>query len=355
MRKGNPFVILRLGRAVTLALGTLSLLTLLTLPFAGCAQETNLATRVLPKPMVTQIASWPAKVYGEPFAVRMMGNHAYVGVGFITENRGLAIFDVTYPGTPVLVSQSAPASATWGLHVVGRYAYLASSAGLQIIDVSDPRNPQAIGAHGTSRKALAVTVTGQYAYLLTQADFRVVDVSDPSQPALVSVLPFTAGGFDSPSKVVVHGQFAYLISGRVMIVDLTDPLKPKALPADARLVEGIRNIEFYGDLGYLAGTPMGIRDFADPRNPLLVGRLNEVGASDIKLVDNLLFAKTATALVGMDVSIATQPRVVSSYGASGTSTDLDFSGDAACIAQGVLGMQVVDLRNPSSLPVEVRE
>lgn len=313
--------------------------------------------RALPKPILNQVAVWPAKLAGSPVAVRVVGNYAYVGVEFITSSRGLAILDVTHPGSPVVVSQSVPVSETLGLDVVGQYAYLACAqraSNLQIVDISDPRNPKRVGIYGSGGIGLAVRVAGRYAYLLSHEDFRVVDVSDPFKPALVGVAVVPTGSIAPRGKVNLHGNLAYLCkSGRLSIVDVTNPAKPVVLPPNQRLVGTTYDIEFNGDVGYLAGTPIGIWNFADPKNPTLVSTLNGEGASDLKRIDNLLFAKTINSLVTFDVAIPSQPRQLTSIIAPGDSWEMDTTGDVVWLAQNS-AMQAIDLRGPMSPATPVR-
>ena len=110
--------------------------------------------------------------------------------GFLLDDDGLKVLDVTVPSEPKLTA-SLPMESSHNLYVARTYAYIAGgSAGLIIVDVKDPTNPridQIYNARGQINELhdvkLGITYTSEFAYLADGKNgLRVVQLTSPETP-----------------------------------------------------------------------------------------------------------------------------------------------------------------------------
>lgn len=143
--------------------------------------------------------AWPKllSVYEEPdstivyYGVATDGDYAYCACG----TKGLRIFDITTPETPVLVGTlvtSGGVSLSFANHVFksGNYCYVSSSAsGLRIVDVTTPSSPTLTGYFnreaGQTYGIRRAMVYNDIAYCAATSALVLLDVSNPAAPAKV--------------------------------------------------------------------------------------------------------------------------------------------------------------------------
>jgi hypothetical protein len=99
---------------------------------------------------------------GNVFEVFVSGSYAYVADIY----KGLKIFDISDPTSPVEVGECYDGGKTYGVYVSGSYAYMAShDDGLEIIDISDPTLPVEVGQFYDGGSARRIIVSGDYVYV----------------------------------------------------------------------------------------------------------------------------------------------------------------------------------------------
>jgi hypothetical protein len=159
-------------------------------------------------------------VAGEPTALAVFGNHAFVGV----YANGLHITDIANPAAPVIVGTYSNQARIADVAVAGDYAYLVNQGGtnlgLEVLDISNRASPIRVGGYNTWY-LYGVAVSGDYVFMVNSGQFVVLDVSIPSSPVLVSETG--EGG----SAVVVSGTHAF-VSGYpgVHVFDISNPTAP---------------------------------------------------------------------------------------------------------------------------------
>ena len=156
---------------------------------------------------------------GYAYAIAVEGSMAYLATSW----DGLAIVDLSAPGSPAIVSTLDTEGYSQDVAIAGNYAFLAASeAGLLVVNVEDPKKPVLKTRHDTPGNARTVLISGQHAYL-TDGDkgLQVIDISDP-------LLPKTTATFDTPGyamNVAVSGDYAYVADYwlGLTIIDLRMP------------------------------------------------------------------------------------------------------------------------------------
>lgn len=109
--------------------------------------------------------------------VEVRGNQLLV----LTHSRGLYIFEITHPESPVLVG-SVPLPFPWGSFVVsGNTVHVSAGGALTAIDISDPSAPRVL-VREAKFSSYRVVANGDMLYILGDGVVEVVDVSNPLAP-----------------------------------------------------------------------------------------------------------------------------------------------------------------------------
>lgn len=239
-----------------------------------------------------------------PVRIAVAGSLACAAV----ENQGLDIIDVGTPKAPKRTGRLFTAGLCQEVALCGELACLADGpGGIALVDISDPTAPVQAGIYrpGDEGRCVAAHPDKPLIYVAAPS-FEVLDVSAPLQPK-------SLGFFDlSPSAIFVAGDYAYLNSGSLHVLDVRSPA-------------AMRGRTEYSLVG-MAATPQG---FA------------AVGS-------NLCLSREWDGLEVLDLSQPDRPKYVASYLPEGSVSSVATLGSLAVIALGSSpsGLEVLDLRNP---------
>lgn len=143
----------------------------------------------------------------------------------------LVIVDVEDPSQPTVICDQPVAGPVWDVAVQGDLAYVAAAySGLLVYDVSIPGTPLLI-SEGSVPYSLSVTLADGHAFLFkpgTESQLWVVDIADPANPVHVTSVSLP----DAYYRMTVHAGTAYATSGSspgTAIIDVS-------IPAQARLL-----------------------------------------------------------------------------------------------------------------------
>ncbi len=206
----------------------------------------------------------------------LIGNHAVALVRSPRRGPGrLVVLDVAEPGAPRVVAELEVAyNHRFG--VAGDRVYLTGgSTGLQIVDVADPRAPRIVATHAALVGSdIAFEGAGPVG-ALSGGGLRLVDLADPARPVVLGSVPDIAA-----RAVAVGGDHAFLVGQGLTVVDIADPARPRQvaaadfpLPRDASDVVVVGGTAYVGlsryDVDY---APDGfgrvlVVDVADPARP----------------------------------------------------------------------------------------
>ena len=192
-------------------------------------------------------------------------------------------------------------SEVW-VHPDGRHAYLGTTSGgdrIYVIDVSDPASPvitDSILANSRSMNDLMTTADGRWLVFTREgaADRRngivIASLADPAHPVVVS--EYTDGVTAGVHSAFVnsqpkYGTHVYLTNngtGELMVIDITDPLKPKGVASwrprenraaralhDVDVQDGVAYVSYWGDGLVLLDVGNGIKG-GRPDAPQLIGQ-----------------------------------------------------------------------------------
>lgn len=298
---------------------------------------------------VSFVGNWP---FGPTDAVQsdLQRNLVFCGSG-----GGVFIYDVSDPESPVKVSEQihTRGGSVVNMHydeITQRLYIAASYEQLEIWDVQNPENPVKLGSCEVPGNAERVTVAGDYAYVIS-IHMRIIDVSDPSNP-------FETGFFimdNSYGKdVAVSGSYAYVTDSPhvLKVVDVSDPSNPEeVLTINSVYFSDIEVAEQYlfacNTNGYLC-----IYDISTPALPteLSVTDLNYGGLGSIALIGNQAIVSDAyTGLLIVDVSSVLNPVVTGVFPVDDVIEDVTLAGTSAFLAadnDGFVSVNIADTSNP---------
>lgn len=285
--------------------------------------------------------------------VDISGSVAYIADSM----RGLYVLDVADPSDPQLLSATYPPSIG-RLTVQGNRAY-ALEAGLAIFDITNPGSPIVLASIGAGWATTALVVTGDYAYLADQSDrLRVLDVSVPSAPVSVATLP----GLGVSRCVAAEEGIACQIGndGDLQVVDTSNPDAPSllgGLDLEADFGSSVRAAKLVGTRLYLASrSPDGllIVDLADPAHPALLGSLavgTDMPGLDVA-GDYAYLACDADGLRIVDVSNPAAPVARGVFDPPGDVLSVAVRNGLAYLAEPGADLRIVNVSNPDA-PTEL--
>ncbi|MGD9732351.1 MAG: C13 family peptidase [Desulfamplus sp.] len=309
---------------------------------------------------------------GSAYSVAVVDQKAYVASG----NGGLQIVDVSNPVKPQIVGDKDTPGYTERLFVSEGIAYLANGvSGLQIIDIKDKKNPFILGTVDTDGYTTGVTVVNKKVYISDgDAGLKVIDISNPSIPIILGTVDTLGFAFD----VAVLDKKAYVVNGGysghkgLQVIDIADPAKP-VIVGSLEMSGATRSLTVLDGNVYITdGLGLNIIDVTNPAKPVIIGSVDTDGyTTDVTVLNNKAYvANGSYGLSIIDISNPAQPVIIGAvktpyYHIDNSSFELITSGllirsgdggsalgitiheGKAYIANGTLGVQVIDITNPS--------
>jgi len=140
---------------------------------------------------------------------------------------GLRIINVSNPRSPSQVGSLNTGSSANCVTLSGSYAFVADfNDGLRIIDISDPAHPSEVGACDTQGICFSVAISGTYAYVAEEDPpmLRVINIQNPANPHEVGSVRVPGNGM----SVAVSGSYAYVAGYNcgLRVIDVTDSENP---------------------------------------------------------------------------------------------------------------------------------
>ncbi len=289
------------------------------------------------------------------FSVAVSGDYIYLARG-----SDLYILAWDRPQQRLRVVSRVQGMPAHTVSVAGDYAYVSGmfNESLEILDVSDKENPARVGYHPLAGNPDEITVVGDSVYVAS-GKLQILDVSDPAEPRL-------EGEYGSPSiaGITLEGDLAYArtYDDEVRVLDISDPAAPSQIAAfDA---PGIRELEVAGSIGYL-GTEEGLRilDLSNPATPVQLGAYpTSYPITNITLVGENAYITEGGQLRIIDVSDSSSPREVGSHSTGGEAREIAVAGELVYVVsnrardrqqEGVLF--IISLADPSNPTLVAQE
>jgi hypothetical protein len=278
---------------------------------------------------------------------------------------GVMVVNITQPAAPRLVGTVELQGNAADVALYGSHALVINRSGSLIAVQISPRTvPVVVGTLPTRGEMGSVRVEGGRAYLAGVEGLQVVDLRDPARLRELAFFPTRFPVNDlvvsrvSPSQVL-----AYLADGAagVSVVDVTavSAVKPARLIGQAT-VDGPAwglGLAANGNLVWVANGANGLRsvDVSDPANPRLLvpalptggdARRVTVSGTNLYVTDR----KSGLRIVdGSDPDLLGPAHVLGTVRLSGRALGVAATDAWLCLADGVEGLRLFDIRRPGIL------
>lgn len=203
------------------------------------------------------------------YGIYVIDNYAYVANRY----SGLRIIDISDPSSPQQVGLFETGGFVVKVFVKDSYAYVVDfNNGLYIVDVSNKSSPQELGHFSTGYYWDNVYVQGNTAYLAAdELGLYILDISNPASPTLLGKFAKT-NGWDNliVFDLYVVGSIAYLgcyftsDTKGLYLIDVSNPAQPQELSQYYIQRSYAYDVYVKGDIAYVASGYLEIIDVSDP-------------------------------------------------------------------------------------------
>lgn len=269
---------------------------------------------------------------------------------FLPQESNFKVFDITNPASPVPEETGLLADSF--VYGSGDRVFLGDEQQVQIRDAAPPDLPL-IGVYDPIYSPIGIDVQGSLAAVWMFDEFLgrldLVDLGIPSAPDQLSSLQMTGGRIvdvdvEGTIAGVVQNRDAPFPERRMRILDLADPANPQPV---FELEIAYRGVELHGGAAYFVhNNGIDIYDVGDPAGTTLVHQINQLGLSNVKVVDGLLYVLRGDVDI-YDLSNPFLPSLLGTVSLPSGVGNLGIHEDIAYCAGGG-GMHVVNVANPSA-------
>ncbi len=287
---------------------------------------------------------------GQARGITVANDKAYVADG----TRGLQVFDISSPSSPVLQGFYS-ASAASHVAVRNNFAYLCNGRNFEILNISDPTNIVERGSYRFSDDAIHTVVEANKAYVAADsAGLATLDISNPDEPVLIGIdeIPgpvSNSNGYAWGVQVVDDIAYVAARQSGLRIYDMSTPTTPPYIGAfDEKY---IYELQLIGTTAYAANQHEGMQiiDLADPANPTLIGSYRPTDhTNSVQVVGTTAYIAARTqGFQILDISDPTQPELLATHGAPTFAQSVAISGTTAYVADFRDGFHIFDVKNPA--------
>jgi hypothetical protein len=169
------------------------------------------------------------------------------------------------------------------------FVYIGNGDLFQILGVSNPYDPQIVGEILTPYMVGEIILHEQYAYIVS-GGLRMIDITDPTNPIYI-------GGIDisCPMSLAISGDYAYVgdqIPGVVHIIDISTPSNPVEIGWILGPGEFINALAVIGDtlcIGSEEAFEIEFYDVSDPENAVYIGSYMSGPTTEVRYSNGLMY------------------------------------------------------------------
>ncbi|MCK5079701.1 MAG: hypothetical protein KAR09_07135, partial [Bacteroidales bacterium] len=239
------------------------------------------------------------------------------GYGYISDQIGLVIIDVSDPDDLVFVGSLQLEGACYDAVVIDGFAYVANNwydasggpGGVYAIDVSDPSDPVQSDFYNDYFKA--ISGENDKVVSVNNEGYAIFDVSVPGQLQLSQ----QTGLPGMLRDIAIKGNYAYTGSNGIRVFDITDISTPQQVAfveSDAKLFDISENIAVCIPESMGSGNRLSVLDISDPENTYEMGHYNNMLLTQEAIIHgNYVFiAGWWAGFTVLDISDPTSPSYV---------------------------------------------
>ena len=329
-------------------------------------------------------------ISGQAIDINISGNYAY-----LTNDLGiLYVIDIKDKENPLIVGRCKGLESANIVIVKGDYAYISytewisndyndvyTNCGFYIVDIKDRENPRLVSNYNTgennNKSVCGMFIDEDYAYIntavedeiLETSNLEIVDISKKRNPEIVS--EFKIDGL--PSSIWIEDDLAYINvnfydydkeeysnESRLLIINTKNKNSPELINSciipsnswglyvikDHAYISSCQNEE--NSNNYI-GSFLQIVSIGDPSNLKTAGRCEiPGGAWELDGTGDYIYVSSLSGgIYAVDVKDDNDPVIADSLKTGGTSYDITIEGNYGYIADGFVGMSIVELSGNS--------
>lgn len=275
------------------------------------------------------------------------GPYAFIaGLGFP------CVVDATDQTNPVQIGTFALAGRPTGLAASGSLLIAVSANTVRAFDCSDPGDPvlaSQLNLPNASGVALQSGSAYTFSYHGFSSSIQEIDISDPTRLSVARVIPI-----DEPieaSGLTVSGSIACVIHPDFGLgsVRMETPIRAARVKtsASAQRCLVLGNRVFIGDLYDHLLT----LDGSDPRHPQFLAQAPNYTATAVRVRNDIAYvAAGSSGFRTYDVASPRETRYLGGlyFSGDGYAQAIEFSGEIACVAEGVGGLRLLSVSNAAA-------
>jgi hypothetical protein len=287
----------------------------------------------------------------------------YGTIMYALDINGLRIFDITDVTTPTLIKNIYFGfGATPNLMSRdGHFLFISRADRMYIFDIAEPLEPQQVSVTVLNGTLMDIQVIGNRAYVgivrysndhSNTPALYILDITDLSTPHIL-------GKYESPSwykdarKFVIVDNYIYSVchwDDRIEVISIEDETRPEYVGYIG--VSNPLGIQYRNGYLYVSGSDLYVIDVTVPESPTLIHTYETEYSLCVKIHNDRLFlVEYSDPLIhAYDFIGAWELDSLGTHNARGTEYDLAFDGSLMFVPEGLWGMTVADISNPSSMP-----
>lgn len=289
--------------------------------------------------------------------LKVEGDYVYLAHGY----SGLCIVDISSPTYPKTKGYFDKNSSYYNdIDVIGNFAFVAlyesstsgnnrSFGGMEIIDITDTSNPSLSGVFKTNVDFKEVAINKNYAFVADyRSGLRILNITNSNKVVQTGI--YVIPGID---KVVIAGNYAYVLDHSFHIIDISDPSKP-TLSGTFEHNDIANDVAINGEYAYIVYSRTGeirqglkILDISNPVNPVQIGSLDISDQYEIVFKENYAYVLNNTRLKIINVVNPSNPHQIGQFDVEGKrAVGFTIYGDFAYVANWSDGLRIIDITDP---------
>ncbi|MFX0168228.1 MAG: hypothetical protein ACFE89_02625 [Candidatus Hodarchaeota archaeon] len=284
------------------------------------------------------------------YGLDIQGELLYLAIG----TSGLYVRNISNPYSQVTVDNYNTPGTVWDVLVDGGIAYLADgSAGVTILNVTDPTDITYLGNIDTAGDARELALQGNTLFVADWPGTIMIDVTNPQHPTYIG-------------QVTAVGAYALAVDGEILYLGRGNAMETYAITMHSVMGPGLPwfnrynaydawDVAIQGNLAYVAGGSDGFYtlDISNPRNPVLLDRIQHTGIVNyysVEVQGGYAFIEDLANGAWVSFSVLNPSNIqYLSWVSYSQGYDFVISGDVLYIADGTLGLYLMNISNPAIL------
>ena len=287
--------------------------------------------------------------------VVVVGNYAYVADG----TNGVVVIDVTNPAAPVVASTYDTPGDAKHIEATGNILVVADGTSVQLLSILNPSSLSLLGSYSQGGFTINdVTTDGTYAYVLGTVSgtptLQVINIANSGSPVYL-----TQATVNGANDVVLAGTNIFTVGGKYADILSAYPslgLRGTYTGSDANT---FISATVFGSYAYINDftSALHVVNFSNPAAPTMTYGQTTAGqdvGGGIVNSNGYIFVTTSAGLSIYDFIVSpSAPVYVDAYSMNGSGKGVTIANTIAVIAEGLAGIQIVDVSQPDSVPPTV--